>query len=35
MSDEHAAHDDSHYVKIWGVLLVLLIVSFIGPEAGI
>ena len=35
MSDEHAAHGDAHYVKIWGVLLVLLIVSFVGPEAGI
>ena len=32
MSDEHAAHDDSHYIKIWGLLLVLLIISFIGPE---
>lgn len=32
---EHAAHDDMHYVKIWAVLLVLLIVSFVGPMAEI
>ena len=31
MSDDHAAHGDSHYVKIWGYLLVLLIISFVGP----
>ena len=30
MSD-HAEHDDSHYIKIWGYLLVLLIISFVGP----
>ena len=35
MSDEHAAHDDSHYVKIWGILLVLLLISFVGPMAEI
>jgi caa(3)-type oxidase subunit IV len=31
----HAAHPDSFYIKIWGVLLVLLVVSVIGPELGI
>jgi len=30
MSD-HAEHDDSHYIKIWGYLLVLLAISFVGP----
>jgi caa(3)-type oxidase subunit IV len=34
-----SAHNDGHghtnYVKIWGILLVLLIVSVIGPELGI
>ena len=30
MSD-HAAHDDSHYVKVWLYLLVLLVISFVGP----
>jgi len=29
MSDDH---HDKHYVKIWGILLVLLLVSIIGPE---
>lgn len=33
----HAAghHDDSHYIKVWAILLVLLAISFIGPMAGI
>ncbi len=31
----HSAHPDSFYVKIWGVLLVLLVVSVVGPELGI
>ncbi|MDP3502623.1 MAG: cytochrome C oxidase subunit IV family protein [Myxococcales bacterium] len=31
----HSSHPDSFYVKIWGVLLVLLIVSVVGPELGI
>lgn len=31
----HSAHPDSFYVKIWGVLLVLLVVSVAGPELGI
>ena len=32
---EHAAHDDSFYVKTWAILLVLLFVSILGPELGI
>ncbi len=32
---EHAHHDDSHYWKIYGILLALLVVSIIGPELGI
>lgn len=32
---EHELHDDSYYVKTWGILLVLLIVSILGPELGI
>ncbi len=31
----HDAHPDSFYIKIWGVLLVLLVVSVVGPELGI
>ncbi|MBL8919230.1 MAG: cytochrome C oxidase subunit IV family protein [Myxococcaceae bacterium] len=31
----HAAHDDKFYIRIWGILLVLLVVSVIGPELGI
>ena len=27
----HVGHDQSHYVRIWGILLVLLAVSIIGP----
>jgi caa(3)-type oxidase subunit IV len=32
------AHDDGHhtnYVKIWGILVVLLVISVVGPMAGI
>lgn len=29
---DHDAHSPQHYVKIWGVLLVLLVVSIAGPE---
>lgn len=29
------AHGHPNYVKIWGILLVLLVVSIIGPELGI
>ncbi len=32
---EHEEHGTSHYVKIWGILLVLLVVSVLGPELGI
>ncbi len=32
---EHAAHHEGHYVKIWVVLLVLLLISFVGPFLGI
>jgi len=35
MSDHHAAHGDSHYVKIWAILLVLLTISILGPMVGI
>lgn len=39
MSDHAAAHDDHHhhpnYVKIWGILVVLLVVSVVGPMLGI
>ena len=26
-----AHHDDSHYWKVWGILLVLLLISIVGP----
>ncbi|MCP4905207.1 MAG: cytochrome C oxidase subunit IV family protein [bacterium] len=32
---EHEEHGDSHYIKIWAILLVLLAVSFVGPMVGI
>ncbi|MBX2799809.1 MAG: cytochrome C oxidase subunit IV family protein [Myxococcales bacterium] len=32
---EHHIHPQSHYVRIWGILLVLLIISFVGPWTGI
>ena len=35
MSDHAEEHGDSHYIKIYFILLALLVVSFIGPEAGI
>jgi caa(3)-type oxidase subunit IV len=39
MSDTAEHHHDSHppkyYVKIWGFLLILLVISFVGPELGI
>ena len=35
MSAHAEHHDDSHYIKIWGILLGLLIISFIGPMAEI
>ena len=30
-----AGHGDTFYVKIWAILVVMLIVSIIGPELGI
>jgi len=33
--DGHHGHPDSHYVKIWGILCVLLVISVLGPELGI
>jgi caa(3)-type oxidase subunit IV len=37
MSDEHGPdeHGNSYYIKIWGVLVVLLIISVLGPMAEI
>ncbi len=35
MSEEHAEHSVQGYVKVWGVLVVLLVISVIGPELGI
>lgn len=35
MSEEHKEHSHTNYVKIWGILLVLLIVSVVGPMTGI
>jgi caa(3)-type oxidase subunit IV len=31
---EHAVHDDSVYVKIWAILLVLFTISVLGPMLG-
>ena len=31
----HSHHGPSHYVKLWAILLVLLIISILGPEFGI
>lgn len=33
-TDDHhgAAHSDGHYIKIWALLLVLLVISIAGPE---
>ena len=30
-----AGHGPKHYVKIWAILLVLLVISIVGPEFGI
>ena len=35
MSEHEAHHDTAFYVKIWAILLVLLVVSVLGPELGI
>ncbi len=32
---EHAHSTPADYVKVWGILVVLLIISIIGPELGI
>jgi len=32
---EHAEHGDSYYIKTWAILLVLLVISVLGPELGI
>lgn len=32
---EHHDHSPAKYVKIWAVLLVLLVISFVGPELGV
>ena len=34
MSD-HEEHGDSFYIKTWAILLVLLVISVLGPEIGI
>ena len=31
----HGDHSGKRYVKIWVILLVLLVISFVGPELGI
>ena len=33
--DHGPAHGDGHYIRIWAILLGLLIVSVVGPMAGI
>ena len=35
MSESEEHHDHPNYVKIWAILLVLLVVSVLGPELGI
>lgn len=30
--DGHEAHDDSHYIRIYKILLVLFVISVVGPE---
>ena len=35
MSDHADDHGDQHYIKIWGYLLILLAISFVGPMAEI
>lgn len=32
---EHSHHGPKYYVKLWAILLVLLIISILGPEFGI
>ncbi len=33
--DGHHGHPDSHYIKIWAILCVLLMISVLGPELGV
>lgn len=33
--DHGAGHGDGHYIRIWAILLGLLVVSVVGPMAGI
>ena len=35
MAHEHSSHSPAHYVKIWGILLVLFVISVCGPMLGI
>jgi caa(3)-type oxidase subunit IV len=35
MSDHEEHHETSYYVKTWALLLVLLVISILGPEIGI
>ncbi len=35
MSAESHIHDEKYYIKIWAILLVLLVISVLGPEVGI
>ena len=32
---EHEHHGPAHYIKIWAILLVLLVISLVGPMIGI
>lgn len=32
---DHGHHTPAYYVKIWAILMVLLVISIIGPEFGI
>jgi caa(3)-type oxidase subunit IV len=34
-NDHHPHHGPSHYVKIWAILLVLLVISITGPMLGV
>lgn len=34
-SSDHGHHTPAYYVKIWGILMVMLVISIIGPEFGI
>jgi caa(3)-type oxidase subunit IV len=34
MSADSHAHDEKYYIKIWAWLLILLVISVLGPEIG-